>query len=190
MKKKSYKNNHLRLSVSTIIKRLPLHRQLNASQSALIDFSHTWDTWSSQNLASGFSASTTLNSFRNGVLTIRCISTVAASQLKHLQVSLLETFHQAGLTKIVSIKIQIDHDVANFSEQESDIANTLAGQKVPNTLTKKGHFAAKADVERNDFLPTTIETIKNCQKSVRNERLNESLQRLANTLEADSKKQD
>jgi len=165
MTKKSQKNNHLRIDLSNILKRLPLLQQLNSSQSALIDFSLTWQQWSKKNLNANFLQSTALNSFRDGILTISCTSPIAASQLKHLQVSLLSDFHSNGFTKIKQIKIQVDHKHA-----QDDHGTALHGQE---STPQPSYKPLKAD---------SIAAINNCKNTIKNEKLSNSLAKLADTL--------
>ena len=89
-----------------------------------------------------------------------------ASQLKHSQVNLLNTFHNAGFKEIKQIKIKIDHNPTQ-DEQNNMTSSTL--QKRQSTNYKP------LDIE-------AINTIKNAQNSVKNEKLRDSLERLATTL--------
>jgi len=171
MPRKNDKNNHFKISLNNIIKRLPLHQQLNNSHAAIIDFSQTWQDWVSSNLTGNFEKLATLSSFDNGLLTVRCISPTAASQLKHLQISLLEAFHAAGFTQIQRLKIQIDHTTRLTSESDTH----------HQTVIKQ---IDKPSINRTQSLKKeTLKGIKNCGKRVKNERLMTSLQRLASTLE-------
>ena len=165
MKNKPNKNNHLKISLGSIIKRLPVHRSLNASQNALIEFATIWGQWSKINIAPEFSSSISLNSFQNGVLYIGCTTPIAASQLKHLQVNLLNSFHNAGFNEIKQIKITIDHNHLQDEETNTD--------------------SARSNKQPTNYKPLDIEainTIKNAQNSVKSEKLSHSLERLATTL--------
>jgi len=94
MSKRHFRHNHQRIHVKNIVQRLPLHHQLNASKTALIEFSSVWQDWCNDHLASDFVQSNNLSNFKNGVLVIKCDKQIVASQLKHQKISLLEHFHQ------------------------------------------------------------------------------------------------
>ena len=164
------KNNHFRVNLSNIIKRLPLQSYINVSQAALIDFSPAWIDWCNKTLSSEFHQIITLNGFNKGTLSIRCTTSVAASQLKHLQVSLLDFFHTAGHSQIRRLKIEIDH----FSNQGS------ADNSAAN-LT--GYIATKTET-RAPLNNEAIVSLEQCQKGIKNEKLSGSLKKLHKTLES------
>jgi len=175
MPKKTFKNNNLNKNLSNIIKRLPLHQRLNDSQNALIKFSPVWQQWSEKNISPNFLPAIALNSFKNGLLIIRCTTPTAASQLKHLQVSLLDSFHTATLNEIKQIKIQIDH---THSQTETN---------------NKDHYSQHQKREISNYKPLksdTITNIQNCKRSIKSEKLSHSLERLATTLARTHKLED
>lgn len=176
MPKKHRKNNRSKVSLNNIIKRLPLHRQLNDSQSAVIDFSETWQKWASANLPSSFEGLATITSFDDGLLTIGCHTPTAASQLKHLQVSLLEAFQTAGFEQIQRLKININHTHDFLDDSEN------ANNKSPQT-----HGTTLFSDRKQNLKTETLTGIKNCSKAVKNERLMASLEKLASTLEEDQR---
>jgi len=90
---------------------------------------------------------------------MRCTTPTAASQLKHLQVSLLDAFHAAKSNEIKRIKIQIDH-----TNQE-----TIESKRHSTQEVKKGAPNYKP------LKPDTIANIQNCKSSVKSEKLSHSL---------------
>jgi len=165
-------NHHFRIDLNNIIKRLPLLRQINASQSALLSFTPAWKRWSNENLPENFRSLTSLNSFNDGVLSIKCKTPIAASQLRHLQISLIEALHEADHHQILSLNIQIDHETPTpesaVQEHIKQVETTL-----PNTTR-----AALSD--------QAIDNINSCQKSVKSEKLSDALKRLSETLKKEN----
>ena len=166
MSKKQYKNNHFRIDLSNILKRLPLHHQINNSKTALIDFTPAWKEWLGLHLPDSLHDKLFLNSFQDKTLTIRCANPTVASQLKHSQVSLLIHLQSAKINNIEHIKIQIDHSKSNSITK--------------NTYLKKPTEPAQA--EYKPLNQEAINNINNCTSTIKNDRLSESLNRLANTL--------
>ena len=164
------KNNHFRVNLSNIIKRLPLQSYIDVSQAALIDFSPAWIDWCNKSLPGEFHQIVTLNSFNRGTLSIRCTTSVAASQLKHMQVSILECFHAAGHSQIKRLKIEIDH----FSNQASDNSSAVS-------LTE---YTATKTETRAPLNNEAIVSLERCQKGIKNEKLSGSLKKLHKTLES------
>ena len=162
--KKHNKHHHTRISLSNIIKRLPLHHQLNTSQNALIDLTPIWQQWSETNLTPNLLSLINLNSFRDGVLVIACSNPTAASQVKHMQISLLTAFHAAGLRNVERIKVQIVHTQSTNGKPSSNPSST-------NHVTNYQPLEEEA-----------LSNIKNCMTTIKNERLSSSLARLAETL--------
>ena len=165
-----YNNNHFRIDLSNIINRLPVLRQINASQTAIINFTPAWDNWAAKNLPESFRSATSLNSFNEGVLSIQCTTPIAASQLKHQQVSILEALHNADHYQILSLKIQIDHQTSQNSRPHAERVNL----ETPKVVTREA------------LSQQAIDNINNCQRSVKNERLSDSLKRLSETLKKEN----
>ena len=175
-----------RLDLSAIVKRLPLHRQLGESQTALIELTPIWQTFIRQHLPNwvidsavpnnDLAISAELTSYGDHRLTISCSSSIYASQLKHLQTSLLSTL-KAGFPAIQSIHIQIKQPKNNnLTSHCDDKASSGAAQQ--NTTSC---LSAQAMIERS-VSSNTIQSIEHCQKHIANEKLANSLSKLANTL--------
>ena len=103
------KSNYKRVQISNILTSLPVQRHINVSQKAVISFTSAWQEWLHSNLPTQLYKKISLNSFENGKLSILCNNSTTASQLKHLQISLLEALHQAGHNQISQIKFDINH---------------------------------------------------------------------------------
>ena len=150
---KNNANNHYRVDLSNIIKRLPALRQINASQSALLSFTLAWEQWLSKNIPEDFRQLASLNSFNDGVLSITCETSTVASQLKHLQVSLLEALHSFEHHQILSIRIQTNHSTSNDTHSKP-----IQVDSKPPVTTRK---ALNQEV---------IDAINNCEKNVKSEK--------------------
>ena len=168
MPNKKHRNNHLKINLNNIIKRLPLHQQLNASQNEIIKLSQAWKEWAASNLPPALEKQIILSSFDQGILNIRCNTPTAASHLKHLQMSLLEGFHTAGFKEVENLKIQINH--------QYDFQNE-------STNNHTARFDAPQKERDHQLKSETLSGIKQCSKTVKNERLMASLEKLAETLE-------
>lgn len=168
MSNKNRRYDHKRINLQSIIKRLPIQSHLNESQSALIVFSTIWNKWVKDNLPNDIGKLITLNSFKNGILSIRCTNAVAASQLKHLQVGLINAFNDEGHHQITRLKFEIDKKTI-ASEFESDFS--------PDS--KNQHFKKEP---RKELSHEALDTLEHCEKGVKNEKLSISLKKLHKTL--------
>ena len=160
-----------RMELAAIVKRLPLHQQLGASQTALLELTPIWQRAVTQHIGdtslnAEFHGRVSLHSFDNGVLTVACHHSGYASQLKHLHTSLLNTI-QAHCPALRRINIQL---------------------KQPNTQAESpNHLNAQAQSTVNRKIsPINIKAITYCQQSVGNEKLARSLSKLVNTLKQSS----
>ena len=168
MQKKKRQKKHQRVNLKNIINRLPIKNHLNESQNALIDFSTTWNKWVQDNLADQIQGLVALNSFKNGILSIRCINASAASHLKHLQVSLKNTFNDAGHHRIIDIKFEIDRK-AMTPEHTNELSSGSKNQHIKKE-------------PRKALSNEALNTLGHCEKGVKNEKLSASLRRLHDTL--------
>jgi len=167
MQKKKRINDHRRISLDNIINNLPIKYHLSESQNALINFSTTWNKWIQNNLSSDVQKLVALNSFRNGILTVCCINATAASQLKHLRVTLINTFNDAGHHEILDIKFEIEK-------------KTAASKADFSTGSKSQHYKEEP---RQTLSNEALDTLKHCEKGVKDEKLSASLKKLYDTLE-------
>ncbi len=168
MSNKNYRNDHFRIDLRSIIKRLPLQGHINQSQNSLIVFSPAWIEWVKGEFPGEFKKFVTLNSFNQGVLSIRCTSSVAASQLKHMQVSLLESLHSAGHVQIKRVKIEIDH--YSHTASDENVSSSLSDYIEIKTTT------------RSPLGDNVMSNLEHCQKGIKNEKLSKSLKKLNETL--------
>ena len=161
------KSNYKRIQISNILTSLPVQRHINESQKAVISFTSTWQEWLNTNLPAELSKKISLNSFENGKLSILCNNSTTASQLKHLQISLLEALHKAGHNQISQIKFDINHqfDETLVLSQALDSKQNHISQKPRKTMTDKN-----------------LKNLKHCGDGVKNERLNSALKKLHTTL--------
>jgi len=167
MQKKKNHSNIQRVNLSNIINNLPINYHLSKSQNALIAFSKTWNTWIQHNLPKEIQTRVALNGFNNGILLIQCTNAVAASQLKHLQMRLISAFHDAGHDHILDIKIEIDKTISSSKNELS-------------TASKDQHIEKEP---RKTLSHEALDTLKHCEKGIKNERLSAALKKLHGTLD-------
>jgi len=139
----------------------------------LLKIAPIWQRWSAShlnNLESNHSElSSALIDISDGALKISCSQPTEASQIKHQQVSLIETMHAAGFSDIKRIKVSMSLQLPSqpsLSKQPSKSVNELHKRITPNK--------------------NSIESIKLCGQTTNNTQLSESLNRLANTLNKNS----
>jgi len=108
-----------------------------------------------------------LNSLQDKTLTIRCANPTAASQLKHSKVGLQSYLQSANVNNIEHIKIQLDHSITNNSQE-----HTPSNEK----------DIEPAQAQYKPLKQEAINSINNCTRTIKNDRLSQSLDRLANTL--------
>jgi len=185
MPKKSDYNKTQRLNIASIVQRLPLHKHMSQSQSALIELSPIWHAWSANNLTSKMATQVSLTSLQNGQLIVSCANAVSASQIKHQYASLLESLTASGFTNVKRIKVRIDHgssttDNESTSDNQTISRNDVSAQGSHQSIesantTRKPTYRAKPNSK-------TIKSIEHCQKLTSNDKLSDSLKRLASTL--------
>lgn len=159
-----------RLSLANILQRLPLHRQLSDSQSKLLKISPAWQTWANANLAKESISEVSLTNYQSGVLSLACNNATCASQLKHLQTSLLASLKQSGFDDAEKISIRVTHPTHDLQFSNPD------QRAIPVSEDENDQFAhAKPSAP-------SIKSIEDCKKAISNERLAESLTKLAETL--------
>jgi len=166
------KNNNCpkRINLNNIINKLPIKHHLNESQNALIDFSITWNKWIQNNLTSEIQKLVALNSFKNGVLSVRCTNASAASHLKHLQIGLRDAFNGAGHHQILDIKFDIDKKTTH--------------PKVNNSLSTGSENQHIKKEQRQALSEEALDTLEHCKKGIKNEKLSASLKKLYDTLDS------
>lgn len=184
-KKRDNKPGHNRthhLNIASIVQRLPLHRHMSQSQSALVKLSPSWLTWSANHLSTELANQVTLTGLQNGQLVISCANAVSASQIKHQQASLLESLNLSGLANVKRIKIRIDHTYSSTETHSTQCLTekTESDQQTAHDTSKKN--TNPIHINRQNPGSQTIKSIENCQKLTSNDDLSESLERLAKTL--------
>lgn len=168
MSKKKHHNDHRRIKLNNIINNLPINHHLNESQNSLISFSEAWNKWINENLSTDIQKLVAMNSFKNGTLSIRCINAVAASQLKHLQVGLINAFNNAGHNQIINLKLEIEK-VHTTSKVEHDFSTNSKNQHIKNE-------------PRESLSDEALDMLNHCERGIKNEKLSASLRKLHNTL--------
>jgi len=120
-----------------------------------------------------------LTNYKNGKLTIHCGNAVGASQLKHQQHTLLEYFHNKGFNEIEQIIVRIAHPTHLHSTQNNDQSN----RELPNQA-KSLWPASRPSIGFDRPSKSALESVKNCQKMIKNDRLSHSLRKLEQTLKS------
>lgn len=176
------------MSLSNILQRLPLHRQLTGSQSALLKLSPLWDKWASANLAKEFVDEISLTNYQSGKLSLVCSNATCASQLKHQQTSLLVFLNQSGVGEVEKLHIRVRHPSHSSDIFDSQTNHETNNQNSSISSTRKSlpQKSENDDIGQTKASEPSIKSIENCKKTISNERLAESLTKLAETL----KKQD
>ena len=148
------------------MQRLPLHQQLSSSQQMLVKLSPSWRNWLHDNLNKELSNSAVLSHYADGRLLISCDNAAIASQLKHLQTSLMGFLNETGFKEIHTISIRIEHlnqdSAKRRTNQNADKINQEASYCQPSS--------------------NSLKSIKHCHQSVKSETLSAALQRLEKTL--------
>lgn len=174
--------NYYKQTAADIIRRLPLHHQLNASQTLLVKLTPTWQNWASRHLQqqndqstcddfnsdNDFSDSQLISADR-GKLIVACANSACASRIKHLQQNLLETLRSQGFTEIEQIIVRVQHNLSNNVNHIDKI-----GEKTQPTTTAKTSNSTTSS--------NSLTAIEQCQKMVVNEQLANSLKNLFKTL--------
>lgn len=156
--------NYSPLTAADFVRRLSLNRQLDASQTFIVTLIPAWLRWMQQALPQGFYTSCQPSGFQLGKLTILCKNSTSASQIRHLQQSLLDFLQQQGFVEIEQIMVRIQHSPHQFCEKPPQAEY----DQQPTSFVKASEGSLKA--------------IDNCQKRVKNEHLARALLKLENTL--------
>jgi hypothetical protein len=106
-----------------------------------------------------------------GKLVIACSNSACASQIKHLQQSLLGFLHEQGFVEIKQLAIRIKN------KRIDETPKSQAAKK--NTAT---HLSTTSMTTPEATSSNSLDAIKHCQKMVANEQLAKSLGNLAKTL--------
>lgn len=150
-------------TAADFIRRLPLHRQLDASQSMIIKLSPTWTSWAELSLSSDAMKHCQLNALQNGKLSLNCDNTTLASQIKHQKQRLLDHFHAQGFNEVQEIVIRMrPPNPTSLDQDKSD-------QKSPY-------------IEASD---SSLKAIENCSDMTNNEELSGALKRLSQVLKSE-----
>ena len=157
------------LKAADLIRRLPVHQQLNESQAALVKLTPIWQQWAKHSISANKITTecyqnTELSSLSNGKLVISCTSSIYASQIKHQQQSILESIIKAGITAVEHIKVQL---------------------RIPNQLrteSSNNERDAQPYIKPSPLSANSLNAIEHCLKTVNNDQLAKSLKRLAKTL--------
>ncbi|MFT5571709.1 MAG: hypothetical protein ACI9FR_000628 [Cryomorphaceae bacterium] len=188
MPKRINPNERQRLQLSSIVRRLPLHRQFNESQTALIKILPVWQKWAIDHLANEFQKSTKPSNYQATVLTITCEHAICASQVKHQRTTLLAFFHDAGLSNITQIDIRVVHPTQSPDDNlDQHIDPSLNSSSIKESKKTYDRHCLKDDTRVEDKEPSpvshaSIKSIENCHKRIPNEKLAESLSKLIATL--------
>jgi len=176
--------NYYKQTAADIIRRLPLHHQLNASQTLLVKLTPTWQNWVSRHLmqqhrndqsncddfnSDNDFSDTQLISADRGKLIVACANSACASRIKHLQQNLLETLRSQGFSEIEQIIVRIQHNLSNnvnHIDKNSEKTQPTTTAKTRNSTTSSN----------------SLKAIEQCQKMVVNEQLASSLKNLFKTL--------
>jgi len=189
----SFKNKHNSFkssaqTISALVGRLPLSRQMNATQAMLVKLTPAWLSWAKNNLPPEYLNSTQLVSINNNgnkpaELSIACANANCATQLKHQQSSLLNAFHAEGFSNIQQLKIRLALPNNTTLNNNTTPRNTATNNAPTNNQSIK-HNSGRSEQSKQRHLPsrTSITLIESCRKGVSNEHLSTSLARLSETL--------
>ncbi|MFT4630030.1 MAG: hypothetical protein ACI9WC_000724 [Arenicella sp.] len=158
-------------TAADFIRRLPLHRQLDASQAMIIKLSPAWLSWAQQALTIDATKNCHLNALQNGKLSIFSNNAALASQIKHQQQTLLNHFHKHGFDNVQEIVVRLRPP------------SLTRGEDNPNRNT----YQADANDSKNHFTDASddsLKAIESCGKMVNNDELSSALTRLSKTLKS------
>ena len=178
--------NYYKQTAADIIRRLPLHRQLNASQTLLVKLTPTWQNWASRHLMQSHPidqstcddfnsdnnfSDTQLISADRGKLIVACANSACASRIKHLQQNLLDALRSQGFSEIEQIIVRIQHTLSNKVNHIDK--NVEKAQPATTAITRNSTTSSNS-----------LKAIEQCQRMVVNEQLANSLKNLFNTLKS------
>jgi len=166
------------INVASIMRRLPLHRQFDSSQSALITLSPIWTKWANQTLTNDIATTIRLTHYKNGELTLHCDSAIAATQINQQQHRLLLFLNQelALSTNSNTNIIDVKSILVRISKSSS--------QPLSFSTTSKEKQTIKRQVPNQ----LSLNSMKSCKKMINNDQLSNSLNRLIQTVQQLEKK--
>ncbi|MFT7525809.1 MAG: hypothetical protein ACI9LY_000949 [Arenicella sp.] len=154
-------------TAADFVRRLPLHRQLDASQAMIIKLSPTWLSWTQTALTIDAAKSCQLNALQNGKLSLFCNNATLASQIKHQKQTLLSYFHKHGFNDVQEIVVRLRPP--SYTTDDGDTSRN----NYP--LTENQFIDASDD---------SLKAIDSCGKMVNNDELSSALTRLSETLKS------
>ncbi|MBT8116165.1 MAG: DUF721 domain-containing protein [Arenicella sp.] len=163
--KPKYPSDHL--TVGDHIRGLPLLKHLSQSQQMLIQLSPSWQSWCSHCLSPAIAGQASLSHFDNGKLVICCTNAAVATQIKHLQERLIKHFHQDGLHAVAAIGVRLQHH---------------SRSTVNDQLTRQSSSSQDTGNHKPVASHNSLESIRQCRKSINNDQLSRALSRLEKTL--------
>lgn len=176
-KKKQNPTQNAHLKAANLIRRLPVHQQLNESQAALVKLTPAWQQWAKQAISDNKITAecyqnTELSGFADNKLVITCSTAIYASIIKHQQQSILDSLLKAGSTVVKQLNIQLR--LPTF-ESSTPGVNRTRDNEVPTVTPKSTPLSTPLS-------SNSLDAIENCLKSVNNEQLASSLKKLSETL--------
>ena len=169
-------SSHHSLNLTSIVQKLPFHRQLNASQQLILKLTPIWFEWCEQQRSRKgsrhFSAAqdTELSVQGEDVLVLACSNLNTATLLKHQRISLLEALHSAGFEQLREIRVRMRPKASLDSSPSTD--------KRDHQLSAQGQHLSYREKPQTASI-TSIELV---QRHIKHEPLAAALARLANTL--------
>lgn len=158
-------------TAADFIRRLPLHRQLDASQAMIIKLSPVWLSWAQYALNPDATKDCQLNALQNGKLSLYCNNATLASQVKHQKQTLLNHFHEHGFNDVQEIVVRLRPPSQTTTEDN------------PNQNTDQ----LDANDSKNQFTDVSddsLKAIESCRKMIDNDELSSALTRLSKTLKS------
>ncbi len=152
-------------TAADFVRRLPLHRQLDASQAMIIKLSPAWLSWTQTALSIDAAKNCQLNALQNGKLSLFCNNATLASQIKHQKQTLLSHFHKHGFNDVQEIAVRL---------------------RPPSYTTNEGDTNRNSyPLTENQFIDASDDSLKaidSCRHMVNNDELSSALTRLSETL--------
>lgn len=158
-------------TAADFIRRLPLHRQLDASQAMIIKLAPAWLSWAQQSLAADATKNCHLNALQNGKLSLFCNTATLASQLTHQKQTLLDHFHAHGFKDVQEIVVRLRPPSQTASERN-------ANQNISQLL------ASDSKNQFTDVSDDSLKAIESITEIVNNEELSSALTKLSQTLKS------
>ena len=158
------------------MRRLPLHRQFDSSQTALIALEPVWTKWVKQTLTPELTKTIKLTHYKDGELTLHCESAIGATQVNQHQQRLLQYLNQKQCLNIKDINVRISKLTNNSKPTNNTESVTSCASVDKNTVNRRAP---------NQI---TLNSIKSCEKMIDNDHLSNSLKRLIETVQHLSEK--